>query len=227
MFRWIRYFVLLILLGVAVAAVLRSFVAAETLYVWRDGSGVTISTVEGTFVLTARRVSFDSQEAREQWLSDGWPRMGDGLQIGWVADARVRRAFGSSMGFAFESRERTGRRFDGVQWIEMPGVLVRQTILELPAWFVLLVLGGFPVYRLVQRDWLRRHRAASGLCVSCGFGAGPAYITCPQCGKPVRPDTVLSTGAFQAPAPVPVPTERFVRKLRRATQRPLSDRSPA
>ena len=230
MFRRLRYIVLLMLLVVALAALLRSFVAAESVYLMHATRHISLSSTEGTFILALRHVSFDSEAARELWLGTSGSSDPEQWQLGWAVDIGVRRALSRSLGFAFEARQRPGRRFDGIRRVIVPGTTVNQVLIEVPGWFVILALGGFPVYRLLQRDRLRRERAAHGLCVSCGYEAGPAYITCPQCGKKVRDESELNSGGLSGEANAPAATERslpssvrIAARLRRGVHRSVSN----
>jgi predicted amidophosphoribosyltransferase len=57
-------------------------------------------------------------------------------------------------------------------------------VLLLPLWLFVVLLAGHSVWlRRVARQALRRERAATGLCHSCGYDLRATRGVCPECGS--------------------------------------------
>jgi len=196
MLRMLRYFVVLVLLILVAAATLRSFVSNEFISLARVDRAFTIATSDGLFFLVYNRVSFDSDPEYEAWrelMRTVQPQRTERWQLRWDVENRgVITPMPSVLGFGYESSSRQIGMRSG-----LTGVTRSVDAVQLPAWFALLALGGFPLFRLIQRSHVRRQRVEQGLCVSCGFDPGPGYLTCPRCGQNVRPDEIFSKGSTQ------------------------------
>jgi hypothetical protein len=104
----------------------------------------------------------------------------DSWNFNWSRDMMVISSLDSSfLGFGAESVviDPPWRRFF------IPGLSSRRTLVQVPHWFVILLLGGLPAWWLMRRGRIQRDRTRQGLCQRCGFEMGNLYHLCPKCGE--------------------------------------------
>jgi hypothetical protein len=155
--------------------------------VWRDGD----ANVVDDFVAGVRTTHFQVWWSRTREPAGDWDLAQSARIVSFGTDdpARFQLRTGSGslwqrLGFwlYYEMSERTYRLIDAT----------------VPPWFVALVFATFtagPGWSL-RRHARRHRRAASGLCVACGYDLrGAAHERCPECGAVVA-------SAVDAPARV-------------------------
>lgn len=80
----------------------------------------------------------------------------------------------------------TGFDIDYCEASEAPGsVVMTSWWLEIPFWFVSIVLLPFPslwLARLLRRNYTERRRRENGLCATCGYDIRATPSVCPECG---------------------------------------------
>jgi hypothetical protein len=126
---------------------------------------------------------FDTPEDQSEWRSMMGPeRLHD--EDSWSMDGSrnmivLSAADDSFLGFTAQSSviEPPQRRF------MIPGISTKRTMVQVPHWFLLLLIGGFPTWWLMHRNRLHRDRTKQGLCHHCGFEMGALYHLCPKCGE--------------------------------------------
>jgi hypothetical protein len=62
----------------------------------------------------------------------------------------------------------------------------RELIVQLPFWFLILVVSAYPAYALLTGPIRRYIRRARGSCVKCAYNlTGNTSGVCPECGTKV------------------------------------------
>ncbi len=72
---------------------------------------------------------------------------------------------------------------------EPDGVYSRTAyVVFLPSWLATSLLGGYPVFVLVERRRLQssKRRRKRGLCVACGYDLRGSPERCPECGTEIE-----------------------------------------
>jgi len=60
----------------------------------------------------------------------------------------------------------------------------RVVYFEIPSWFLWLLAGLYPIYRLIDfPNQRRRKRFAAGECLACGYDLRHTPDRCPECGR--------------------------------------------
>lgn len=159
-----------ILLGTAVVAWLASY--AQRFAIGYDAPkwSAWLAAVDGELSLNWRRSSAARPE-RTGWLTNAdmpfMERMGTFAQRASLYKGKDVQAFGFGyLSTGYDARP-GGMTFDRSVWI--------------PLWLptVLLVI---PVAVACRRWRLRRHREATGLCLTCGYDLRGSGSRCPECG---------------------------------------------
>lgn len=63
----------------------------------------------------------------------------------------------------------------------MRTIRMEQTMIRVPMWFILGIIGVWPGMRFWRQSKVRTERLAKGYCVKCGFDLQGTYHHCPKC----------------------------------------------
>ena len=62
------------------------------------------------------------------------------------------------------------------------------SILQVPCWFIFILVSGWPAVAFVRGPYRRARRLADGCCLKCGYNlTGLVDPRCPECGTPLPP----------------------------------------
>jgi hypothetical protein len=172
----------LVLCFIVVVSWARSSVSSEGMTIRRRYSVLSLAASEGTFVLVRGKLIFDSPEVEQAWRAAIDPEKiynWDRWRFTWARDLGMMGApGGSTFGFGYDASVS-----DATRRVMMPGIRWHRTIIQIPHWFVITLLGVGPGFWMYRRHRVRRERLSRGLCRKCGFQMGDLYHSCPRCGE--------------------------------------------
>ncbi|HTL31454.1 MAG TPA: hypothetical protein VL282_19625 [Tepidisphaeraceae bacterium] len=181
--RLVNIVIACFLLGIALLWI-RSFVVAERLAVQKANMRLMFVTSEGSFIFVRNRVDFSDPDVQRRWFeragvdSVEWQK----LHWAWSTDVGVYVSPEDSIaGFSIDRYDR-----DFSQWGGPDGIRRRGISVQVPGWFVIVVLGCWPCFLWARRAAVRYAREQRGECRMCGFAMGTAYTVCPVCGEMTR-----------------------------------------
>lgn len=78
------------------------------------------------------------------------------------------------------------------------GVLLRQTRIGIPHWFVITVLATLTwfAWAPMRKSWRTRRRRRQGRCLQCGYDLKGTPDRCPECGLHNDPNVTPVTGSL-------------------------------
>jgi hypothetical protein len=161
----------------------RSTMNCEGVTIWRHQCENIIEANQGTILFSRSHLVFDTPEAEANWRALMGPerlRYGDSWNSSWSRNMVVIASLDNSfLGFGAQSQviDPPRRRFT------IPGVAWQRTLVQVPHWFLILLIGGFPTWWLMRRSRIHRDLVKQGLCRRCGFEMGTLYHLCPKCGE--------------------------------------------
>jgi hypothetical protein len=172
----------LVLCFVVIVSWARSSMNSEGITIGHRYSRFQLSASDGAFVFARGTLLFDSPDIEDAWRnaidpehSYDWGRW----RFTWSRDlGSMGPPSGSVMGFGFDTSVA-----DATRRVMMPGIRWHRLIIQMPHWFVVVLLGLGPGMWMFRRQRLRRERHAKGLCRRCGFEMGNIYHSCPKCGE--------------------------------------------
>jgi hypothetical protein len=155
----------------------------EGVSIWHHRCENIIEANQGMILFSRSHQVFDTPEAEANWREavgvERW-RDADSWNVNWsrnmIAIASLDNSF---LGFGARSEVIDAPR----RYFSIPGVAWQKTLVQVPHWFVILLIGGFPTWWLMRRSRIHRNRAKQGLCQRCGFEMGTLYHLCPKCGE--------------------------------------------
>ena len=128
------------------------------------------------------KLVFESPDIEQAWRSAIDPQQSfdwERWRVTWSRDLGLMSPpSGSTLGFGYDVLTT-----DAMRRVMMPGIHWQRTILLIPHWSIVLLMGIGPGMWLYRRQRVRRTRVSKGLCRRCGFEMGNLYHSCPQCGE--------------------------------------------
>jgi hypothetical protein len=181
--RLVNILIACVLLGITLLWI-RSFVVAERLALQKANTRVMFVTSEGSFVFIRNRVDFADAEVQKHWFDRAGVDPVEWAKLHWAWSSDVGVFVTPDDNFAGFSIERYDRDFS--QWGGPDGIRRQGIAVQVPGWFAIVVLGGWPIFFWTRRATLRYQREQRGQCRMCGFEMGTAYTVCPMCGEMTR-----------------------------------------
>lgn len=181
--RLVNIFIACVLLGITLLWI-RSFIVAERLAFQKANVRVMFVTSEGSFVFIQNRVDFSDPDVQQRWFDRAGvdPVEWSKFHWAWTSDVGVFVSPDDSwLGFSMERYDRDFSQWGGPDGIRRHGIAI-----EVPGWFVILVLGAWPIFWWTRHATIRYRREQRGECRMCGFAMGTAYTVCPVCGEMTR-----------------------------------------
>jgi hypothetical protein len=181
--RLVNIVIACILLGIALLWI-RSFVVAERLAFQKANVRMMFVTSEGSFVFIRNKVEFSDNEVQQRWFDRAGVDPVEWKKLHWAWSSDVGVFVSPDDSFAGFSIEKYDRDFS--QWGGPDGIRRQGLALQVPGWFVILVLGGWPIFMWTRKATQRYQREQRGECRMCGFEMGTSYTVCPVCGEMTR-----------------------------------------
>jgi hypothetical protein len=161
----------------------RSMMNCEGVSVYHGYCRYILQANQGVFRYSRMELAFDSSGARDEYVALTDPdhtRDRTSWNVSWSRDMIILAGIDNSLlGFGAESEvvDPPPRRFS------IPGMTWKRTVVQIPHWFVIVLIGGLPTWWLMRRSKMHQARARQGLCRRCGFELGTLYHSCPKCGE--------------------------------------------